>query len=121
MSNRSPRLFTLNRTQRSLLIGAVVMIVSLGAAQESDDKESSSAAAARALLQSLPEAKRTQAALPFDSSERTKWNYVPTKRAGVALAELDVHQRALIDPLLRSALSPAGFRTAENIVQHESI
>jgi hypothetical protein len=59
--------------------------------------------------------------LPFDSSERTNWNYVPTKRAGVALAELEANQKTLIDPLLRSALSPTGFETARQIVQHESI
>jgi Protein of unknown function (DUF3500) len=88
---------------------------------ESDDKQSSGTAAARALLQSLPEAERTQAQLSFDSYERTNWNYVPTRRAGVALAELDANQKTLIDPLLRSALSPAGFKTAQQIVQHESI
>ena len=108
---------------------AVAMFVSLGVVlmsstanpDESDDKQSSGTAAARALLQSLPQAKRTQAQLSFDSSERTSWNYVPMRRAGVALAELDPNQRTLIDPLLRSALSPAGFNTAQQIVQHESI
>jgi hypothetical protein len=111
------------------LIGAVI-IISLGAAlmssranepNENDDKQSSGIAAANTLLQSLPEAKRTQAQLPFDSSERTNWNYVPTNRAGVALAELDANQKTLIDPLLRSALSPAGVKTAQQIMQHESI
>ena len=85
------------------------------------DDEQSSGAAAQALLQSLRETKRTQAQLPFDSSERTNWNYVPIRRAGVALAELDASQKTLIDPLLRSALSPSGFNTAQQIVQHESI
>jgi hypothetical protein len=112
------------------LIGTVLIFVSLAAVlisshakepDESDDKQSAGTAAARALLQSLPEAKRKQARLSFDSSERTNWNYVPTKRAGVALAELDAKQEALIDPLLRSALSPAGLKAAQQIVQHESI
>ena len=88
---------------------------------ESDDKRSSGTAAAGALLQSLPEAKRTQAQLSFDSSERTNWHYIPKRRAGVPLAELDANQKTLIDPLLRSALSPAGVRTAQQIVQHETI
>jgi hypothetical protein len=109
---------------------AAVIFVSLGTAlvsnsanapSESDDMGSSGAAAARSLLQSLPEAKRTQARLSFDSSERTNWNYVPRRRPGVALGELDANQKALIDPLLRSALSPAGAKTAQQIVQHESI
>ena len=108
-------------------LGTVVIILSLGAAQmssranETDDKQSPGEAAASALLQSLPDAERAQAQLPFDSPERTKWNYVPMKRAGVALAELDANQKALIDPLLRSALSPTGLETAHQIVQHELI
>jgi hypothetical protein len=101
------------------LIGAVVIFVSLGAA--GDASQSSGAAAARAFLQSLPDARRARAQLPFDSPWRTKWNYVPTRRAGVTLAELDAKQKALLDPLLRSALSPAGIETARQIVQHESI
>ena len=125
MTNR----LTGNRVNRASLIGAVVVFISLGAAlmsranepKDGDDKQSSGTEAARALLQSLPEGQRAQARLSFDSSERTKWNYVPTKRAGVALADLDANQQALIDPLLRSALSPAGFNTAQQIVQHESI
>jgi Protein of unknown function (DUF3500). len=120
---------TINRA-RPVLLGAVAIFVSLGAAlmssranepSESDDKQSSGTGAAGALLQSLPDAQRSRAKLPFDSSERTNWNYVPRKRAGVALADLDANQKALVDPLLRSALSPGGFNTAKQIVQHESI
>ncbi|HET9446699.1 MAG TPA: DUF3500 domain-containing protein [Steroidobacteraceae bacterium] len=110
-------------------LGAVVFVLIFGAALVSSAKEpdesvgepSPGAATARALLQSLPPAQQTQAQLSFDSSERTNWNYVPTRRAGVALKELDAKQRALVDPLLRSALSPRGFDTAQQIVQHESI
>src|SRR5687768_8157165 len=91
---------TINCAKLVLLIGAVVIFVTLGAtlmpsraneSNESDDKRSSGTAAASALLQSLPEAKRTQAKLSFDSPERTNWNYVPTRRAGVALVELDAN------------------------------
>ena len=115
---------------RSTIIGAAVVIISLGAAlmssdanepKESDDKQSPGAGAASALLQSLMDAKRAQAQLPFDSPERTNWNYVPMKRAGVPLAALDAKQKTLVDPLLRSALSPTGFNTAQQIVQHELI
>jgi hypothetical protein len=60
-------------------------------------------------------AKQTQAQL---SPERTNWNYVPMRRAGVPLADLDTNQRTLVDPLLRSALSPTGYKTAQQIVQH---
>jgi hypothetical protein len=105
----------------SVSVGAVLMSSRANEPDASDDKRSSGTAAAQALLEALPEAKRRQAQLSFESSERTNWNYVPLRRAGVPLAELDAQQRTLIDPLLRSALSPAGFDTAHQIVQHETI
>jgi hypothetical protein len=120
----------MNSAKPAPLIGAVVIFASLGAAfmssdanepTESEDQQSSATKAARAFVQSLSQVTRTQAQLPFDSPARTNWNYVPMKRAGVALADLDANQKTLIDPLLRSALSPTGYETAQRIVQHESI
>jgi hypothetical protein len=105
----------------SVSAGAVLMSSRANEPDASDDKRSSGTAAAQALLEALPEAKRRQAQLSFESSERTNWNYVPLRRAGVPLAELDGQQRTLIDPLLRSALSPSGLDTAHQIVQHETI
>ena len=86
-----------------------------------DEQPTSGAQAARSLLQALPENKRTQAQLPFESDQRTEWNYVPMKRAGVPLADLDANQKTLVDSLLRSALSPQGVDTAKGIIQHELI
>ncbi|HKU17528.1 MAG TPA: DUF3500 domain-containing protein [Steroidobacteraceae bacterium] len=103
------------------LILVALMSNDASAHDEGDEQRTSGTAAAHAFLQSLPQAKRTHAQLSFDSSERTSWNYVPTRRAGAALAELDTNQKARIDALLRSALSPSGFETARQIVQHESI
>lgn len=77
--------------------------------------------AARSLLQALPENKRPQALLPFESAERMDWNYVPMKRAGIPLADLDANQKTLVDSLLNSALSPQGLDTAKGIIQHELI
>lgn len=79
------------------------------------------ATTARSLLQALPESKRPQAQLPFESDQRTNWNYVPMKRAGVPLADLDANQKALVDSLLSSALSPEGLDKAKGIIQHELI
>jgi hypothetical protein len=78
-------------------------------------------AAARSLLQALPESKRSQAQLPFESAERVDWNYVPMKRAGVPLADLDASQKTLVDSLLSTALSPQALETAKGIIQHELI
>lgn len=110
--------------------GAVVILVMLGGVplssraderDSSDETVSAGTAAARALLQSLPATKQADAKLSFDSAERTKWHYVPMQRAGVPLADLATEQKALVDSLLKSALSPSGFKTAQQIVQHETI
>src|SRR5688572_32904024 len=77
--------------------------------------------AASSLLKALPESKRSQAQLPFESAERTDWNYVPMKRAGVPLADLDASQKTLVDSLLSTALSPQALDTAKGIIQHELI
>lgn len=82
---------------------------------------SSATPPARALLESLSAKQRAEMQLPFESPQRTDWNYVPMRRAGVPLADMNEHQQTLVDPLLRSALSPSGFDTAQQIVQHEVI
>jgi hypothetical protein len=107
-------------------IGVIALVAIAGTAFMStrDSKGANDAqppSAARSLLQSLPESKRSQAQLPFESDERTNWNYVPMKRAGVPLADLDANQKTLVDSLLSSALSPQGLDTAKGIIQHELI
>lgn len=104
----------------SAIVGAAVM-PGRDSKAASDEPQSSGAQAAQSLLQALPESKRSQAQLPFESEERTRWHYVPMKRAGIPLADLDTKQKAQVDALLQSALSPQGFDTAKGIVQHELI
>jgi len=115
--------------KRPTLIGVMAISAILGAALmssrdssgASDEPGTSGTQAARSLLQALPESKRSQAQLPFESDQRTQWNYVPMKRAGVPLADLDANQKTLVDSLLSSALSREGLEKAKGIVQHESI
>jgi len=73
------------------------------------------------LLASLPANKREQAQFTFDANERTQWHYVPMRRPGLPLKEMDSQQQSLIDPLLHSALSASGFDTAKQIMAHENI
>lgn len=102
------------------IVGATVMS-SRDSNGASDEPQSSGSQAAQSLLQALPANKRSQAQLPFQSGERTEWNYVPMKRAGIPLADLDANHKTLVDSLLHSALSPKGFDLAQGIVQHELI
>lgn len=103
--------------------GAVVAGVGCrGARGPREAPPAEEAAAARALLTGLPEADRHLAAMPFDTAERTAWNFVPlAHRAGVPLGRLTAAQRSEVDALLRSALSDHGLTLAHGIMHHEGI
>lgn len=89
---------------------------------ESSQPEATTATdSAQGLLTLLPEDKRSRAHFDFDASERTQWHYVPMRRPGLPLKEMGREQRAVIEPLLHSALSPTGFETAKKIIAHETI
>jgi len=79
------------------------------------------AAAGQAFLSSLSPELRARAALPFDDPNRRDWHFVPRKRAGVALGELDAAQRAAAMALVRSGLSAQGASKTEGVLQLEVV
>jgi hypothetical protein len=60
-------------------------------------------------------------ALPWESPERTRWQYTPGSRPGLALAEMDALQRDAALALLRTALSERGFASAWAVMALESV
>jgi hypothetical protein len=106
----------------ALLIGSMAMQVSAGAQNRaSREPNEANARAVREFLAVLDNRQLAIVSFPFDSNERTNWNFVPMSREGIPLASLNEQQRARIDPMLRSALSEQGVATAKRIVDHESI
>jgi hypothetical protein len=83
--------------------------------------ESTATDSTQRLLTSLTDSKRASVQFTIDADERTQWNYVPMRRPGLPLKEMNSEQRSLVDPLLHSALSPSGFDTAQQIIAHENI
>ena len=82
------------------------------------------AAAATKFLASLTPAQRQQATFPFDSRERTHWNFIPTElfpRKGLTVKEMDQSQRQLAHELLKTGLSQRGYMTATQIMALETI
>jgi hypothetical protein len=75
--------------------------------------------AARTFLSTLNASQRTDATFPFDDPERTKWAYVPQKRAGLPLKEMDAEQRAAAFGLLGTGLSDRGTGLARGIIELE--
>jgi len=62
-----------------------------------------------------------KAVFPFQSGERTNWNFVPMSRLGASLGEMTEGQKELTRKLLRSALSAHGYLQASTIVSLELV
>jgi hypothetical protein len=76
---------------------------------------------AKAFLQALDPEQRRQAVFPFENRERLNWHYIPRRRRGIPLKQMDAKQRAAADALLRVALSEVGYRKAMGIMQLEEV
>jgi hypothetical protein len=77
------------------------------------------AKSAQAFLDSLNAEQREKAADPLDSTDRTRWHFIPVNqfpRQGLPLKEMTEPQRKLALDLLRSGLSQRGFTTTSTIM-----
>ncbi|MCI0706453.1 MAG: DUF3500 domain-containing protein [Ignavibacteriae bacterium] len=77
--------------------------------------------AATEFLQSLSSQLREDAVLPLDDDDRTDWNYLPGRRPGVRLKDMNQQQRDAAHNLLRSALSARGYEKTTEIIALEDI
>jgi Protein of unknown function (DUF3500) len=88
------------------------------------DRAADVEAAARAFLTSLSSAQRDRASFPFEGAERTRWHWtVPASvpRKGLPLGQMSTGQRRLALALLRSSVSPAGYRKARDIMSLQGV
>jgi hypothetical protein len=74
---------------------------------------------ARTFLSTLNASQRADATFPFDDPERTKWAYVPQKRAGIPLKAMEAEQRAAEFGVLGTGLSERGTGLARGIIELE--
>lgn len=78
--------------------------------------------AVQGFLDALTREQREQACLPFeDHLERIDWAYYPTRRRGVALADLNHRQQKAAQRLLESGLSPHAYVRARQVISLEDI
>ncbi len=75
--------------------------------------------AASAFLASLTPEQREAATGAMDDPARTTWTYLPGKRKGVPLDQMEDKQKALATALLQSALSERGHWQATTVMQLE--
>jgi hypothetical protein len=79
------------------------------------------AGAATAFLDGLDTGRRTQAALPFDETERRNWAYWPMARRGVPMTALDRAQTRAAFRLLSEMVAEPAFARATAIVALEEV
>jgi hypothetical protein len=105
---------------------ATAMIV-LAAMSQSDQPRDESAVAApiaeaaNAFLASLDDGQRDTVTFPFDDDERYNWHYVPRKRSGLPLKEMNDAQQSLALALIESALSQDGYQKVDTIRHLEDV
>ena len=78
-------------------------------------------AAAQRFLDSLTEAQQAKATFEYMDGERMYWYYPPINRHGLALRDMDAHQRQLAMALLETGLTPRSYEQAKLIIEHEDI
>ncbi|MEX0760858.1 MAG: DUF3500 domain-containing protein [Dehalococcoidia bacterium] len=78
-------------------------------------------AAAATFLDSFSAEQREKATFPFEGEERYKWAYTPIDRNGLLLSDMSQAQRDLAFSLMNTAYSRRGIKTAQEIIQLETI
>ena len=76
---------------------------------------------ARAFLQTLDDASRAEASAPISAPDRIRWSYLPERRTGLRLGDLDVDQRSAWSSFLTETLGPDGVARLDRIRATEPI
>ena len=80
--------------------------------------------AANAFLATLSPEQRTKVSFDFGSSQRTGWSNLPSgifERKGLRLGDLAAPQRDAAMALIASALSPAGYKKVNEIIDGDEV
>ena len=113
---------------RSAGVVAAVLIVALhGCGTQSPARSDGASGAdtaaltppARKFLSVLNARQRASASFRFDAPERTNWAYVPRRRAGIPLRDMNAEQRAAAFGVLGTGLSERGTMLARGVIDLE--
>jgi hypothetical protein len=105
----------------ALLSLSLLSVPAAGPAPDVTSAGSTMTTAARAFLAKLRPDLRAQALLPLDDPDRANWRYVPGRRRGVNLKEMNASERAAAHLLLRAGSSARGYEKAAGVIELEGI
>lgn len=101
-------------------VGAVLAITL--AMRSGDGPGSQMQTFAAAWIDTLDDAQKAKALIPYDSKDRTTWHFIPLPtRKGLPLMEMNAAQQTAALRTLRAALSDAGYDKAGKIMQNEQV
>ena len=104
---------------RLAVVVAVTASGAMGAMIASQRTGAAMAKSAQAFLDSLNAEQREKAADPLDSTDRTRWHFIPTNqfpRQGLPLKDMTEPQRKLANALLQAGLSQRGYTVTSTIM-----
>ena len=79
------------------------------------------AAAVRDFLGALRPALAAQCVRPFEDADRTSWSYLPGRRVGISIAQMNDAERRAAHAMLRAALSARGYEKTRGVLTLEGI
>ena len=99
----------------------LLLLLAPAASPAPDPAAAGMAAAARTFLATLSPKLREQARLMAADPDRKNWSYVPGRRRGVRLKDLNAAERSAALALLRASSSARGYEKAVGVIELEGI
>jgi Protein of unknown function (DUF3500) len=106
---------------RGALVAGAAALLFVATMDSSPAPSRAEVTAARVFLDSLRPALREEASLAFSDPDRLDWSYVPGRRRGVSLNEMNATERSAAYALVKSTLSERGYAKATGVVELEGI
>lgn len=78
-------------------------------------------ASAKKVAESFDAGQKKKAMMQVNDEERMNWNFVPTSRRGLPMAEMTEQQKELVRELMKVCLSEQGYTKASNINTLEGV
>jgi hypothetical protein len=100
---------------------SLLLLFAPAASPDPDPAAAGMAVAARTFLTTLSPKLREQALLPASAADRKNWSYVPGRRRGVRLKDMNAAERSAALALLRASSSARGYEKAVGVIELEGI
>ncbi len=100
---------------------SLLLLFASAASPAPDPAAAGMSTAAQTFLATLSPKLREQALLPAADPDRKSWSYVPGRRRGVRLKDLNAAERSAALALLRASSSARGYEKAVGVIELEGI